>query len=97
MNFRKIKYIRVKDSIAHRKKFDGLMRAKNTRTSQSPLHLEIETLIWEMECMRNLKQFSVTFTTNYSQLVKMVCFRTRRMISLCKLFERHKILDEKFQ
>lgn len=47
--------------------------------------------------MRNLKQFSVTFTMNYFQLVKMVCFRTRRMISLCKLFERHKILDEKFQ
>ena len=31
----------------------------NTRASQSPLHSKIEALIWAMECMRNLRQFSV--------------------------------------
>ena len=51
---------------------DGLMGARNTRASQSPLHSEIEVLIWAMECMRNLRQFSVTFATDFSQLVKMV-------------------------
>ena len=38
----------------------------------SPLHLEMEALIWAMECMRNLRQFQVTFATDCSQLVKMV-------------------------
>ena len=52
--------------------FDGLMGARNTRASQSPLHSEIEALIWIMKCMRNLRQFSVTFATDCSQLVKMV-------------------------
>ena len=31
-----------------------------------------EALIWAMECMKNLRQFQVTFSTNCSQLVKMV-------------------------
>ena len=35
--------------------FDGLMGARNTKASQPPLHSEIETLIWAMECMRNLR------------------------------------------
>ena len=52
--------------------FDSLMGARNTRVSQSPLHSEIETLIWWMKCMRNLRQFTVTFATDCSQLVKMV-------------------------
>ena len=52
--------------------FDGLMGARNTRASQSPLHSEMEALIWAMECMRNLRQFSVIFVTDCSQLVKMV-------------------------
>ena len=52
--------------------FDGLMGARNTRACQSPLHSEIEALIWAMECMRNLRQFSVTFATDCSQSVKMV-------------------------
>ncbi|KAF8116576.1 hypothetical protein N665_0016s0007 [Sinapis alba] len=52
--------------------FDGLIGARNTRTSQSPLHSEIKTLIYAMECMRNLRHFFVIFTTNYSQLVNMV-------------------------
>lgn len=53
------------------KGFDGLMGAKNTRAAQSPLHSEIDALIWALECMRNLRQFTVTFATDYSQLVKL--------------------------
>ena len=37
--------------------FDGLMGRRNTRASLSPLHLEIEALMWAKECMRNLQQF----------------------------------------
>ena len=29
-------------------------------------------MIWEIECMKNLRQFQVTFATDCSQLVKMV-------------------------
>ena len=32
----------------------------------------MEALIWAMKCMRNLRQFRVTFATDFSQLVKMV-------------------------
>ena len=35
--------------------FDGLMGARNTIASLSPLHAEVEALIWVMECMRNLR------------------------------------------
>jgi len=52
--------------------FDGLLGARNVRASLSPLHAEIEALLWAMECMRNLRQFQVTFATDCSQLVKMV-------------------------
>lgn len=52
--------------------FDGLMGAINTRGSLSPLHSEIEALSWTIECMRNLRQFHLTFAINYSQLIKMV-------------------------
>ena len=52
--------------------FKGLMGARNTRTSLSPLHSEVEALIWEMESMRNLRQYHVTFATDCIQLVKMV-------------------------
>ncbi|KAF8093425.1 hypothetical protein N665_0383s0053 [Sinapis alba] len=52
--------------------FAGLMGARNTRASLSPLHSEIEALIWAMECMRNLRQFHVTFAMDCIQLVKMV-------------------------
>ncbi|XP_056864324.1 uncharacterized protein LOC130511381 [Raphanus sativus] len=48
------------------------MGARNVRASVSPLHEEIEALVWAMECMRNLLQFQVTFATDCSQLVKMV-------------------------
>lgn len=43
-----------------------------TRASQSPLNSEIEALIWVIECMRNLRQFTVTFETDCSYLVKKV-------------------------
>ena len=52
--------------------FDGLMGARNVRASLSPLHAEMEALLWAVECMRNLCQFQVTFTTNCCQLAKMV-------------------------
>ena len=35
--------------------FDGLMGARNVRASLSPLHSEVEALLWAMECMRNLR------------------------------------------
>ncbi|XP_056841697.1 uncharacterized protein LOC130494887 [Raphanus sativus] len=50
----------------------GLMGEKNVRVSLYPLHSEIEALLWAMECVRNLRQFHVTFATDCSQLVKMV-------------------------
>ena len=52
--------------------FDGLLAARNVRECLSPLHAEMETLIWAMECMKNLRQFQVTFATDCFQLVKMV-------------------------
>ena len=52
--------------------FDGLLEARNVRACLSPLHAEIEALIWAMECIRNLRQFQVTFATDCYQLVKMV-------------------------
>ena len=48
------------------------MGAKNTRASHSPLHSEMEVLIWAMECIKNLRHFTVTFATDCAQLVKMV-------------------------
>ncbi|KAL0816088.1 hypothetical protein Bca101_072532 [Brassica carinata] len=44
--------------------FEGLMRARNVRASLSPLYAEFEALLWEMECMRYLRQFQVTFATD---------------------------------
>ena len=35
--------------------FDGLMRLRNVRASLSPLHSEVEALLWTIECMRNLR------------------------------------------
>ena len=52
--------------------FDGLMEARNVRVSLSPLRAEMGALLWEIECMKNLRQFRVTFVTYCSQLVKMV-------------------------
>ena len=52
--------------------FDGLIEARNVRASLSPLHAEMEALLWVMKCMRNLRQFQVTVATNCSKLVKMI-------------------------
>ena len=35
--------------------FDGLLGVKNARASLSPIHAEMEALLWAMECMRNLR------------------------------------------
>ena len=48
------------------------MGARNVRASLSLLHAEMEALLWAIECMRNLRQYQVTFATDCSQLVKMV-------------------------
>lgn len=39
--------------------FDGLMGVRNTRTTLSPLHSELEAFMWAIECMRNLHQFQI--------------------------------------
>jgi len=52
--------------------FEGLMGARNVRASLTHLHAEMESLLWAMECMKNLRQFQVAFATDCSQLVKMV-------------------------
>ena len=43
------------------------MGERNTRASLSQLHSEVEVLIWAMECMRNLRQYHVTFATIYGR------------------------------
>ena len=48
--------------------FQGLLGARNTRACLSPLHAEMEALIWAMQCMRNLHQFQVTFATDCSHI-----------------------------
>ena len=50
----------------------GLFGARNVRACLSPLHAEMEVLIWAMESMKNLRQFRVTSATDCSQLMKMV-------------------------
>ena len=64
--------------------FAGLMGIRNVRASLSPLHSEVETLIWAIEYMKNLRQFHVTFATDCFQLMKMVS-GTRRIISFYNL------------
>lgn len=44
--------------------FTGLMGARNVWASLSSLHAEVEAFVWAMECMRNLRQFQVTFATD---------------------------------
>ena len=67
--------------------FDGFTEAKNVRASLTPLHAEMETLLWAMECMKNLCQFQVMFA-NCSQLVKMVS-ELEECAVFCKLFGRY--------
>ena len=75
--------------------FAGLMGARNTRVSQSPLHSEIEALIWGMKCMRNLRQLTVTFATYCSQLVKMVSEPEERP-AFASYLEDIKVLQSSF-
>ena len=49
-----------------------MLGARNVRACLTPLHAEMEALIWAMECMKSLRQFQVTFATDCSQLVNMV-------------------------
>lgn len=71
------------------------MGTRNTRASQSPLHSEVKALIWAIKCMKNLRQFNVTFATDYSQLMK-DGFRIKRVAGICKLFGRHQDTERKF-
>ena len=48
-----------------------------------------------MECMRNLRQFTVTFATNYSQLVKMVS-ETEELSAFASYLEDIKVLKKSF-
>ena len=49
-----------------------LLGVRNVRASLSPLHAEMEALLWAMECMINLRQFQVTCATDCSHLAKIV-------------------------
>uniref|UniRef100_A0A0D3DLB8 RNase H type-1 domain-containing protein n=1 Tax=Brassica oleracea var. oleracea TaxID=109376 RepID=A0A0D3DLB8_BRAOL len=71
------------------------MGARNVRACLSPLHAEIETLIWAMKCMRNLRQFQVTFATDCSQLVKMVS-EPEEWLAFASYLEDLKILKASF-
>jgi len=50
--------------------FAGLLGARNVRACLTPLHTEMEALLWAMKCMKNLRQFQVTFATDCSQKEK---------------------------
>ena len=68
--------------------FDGLMGERTLRA-------EVEALLWAMECMKNLRQFQVTFTTDCSQLVKMVSEPEKRS-AFVNYLEDIKALKESF-
>ena len=75
--------------------FDGLLGARNVRASLSSFHAEMEALLWAMECMRNLRQFQVTFAMDCSQLVKMVS-ETEEWPAFASYLEDIRILKECF-
>ena len=75
--------------------FDGLLGARNVRASLSPLHAEMEALLWAMECMRNLRYFQVTFATDCSQLMKMVS-EPKECPAFADYLEDYKTLTESF-
>ncbi|KAG7603866.1 putative transposase Ptta/En/Spm plant [Arabidopsis thaliana x Arabidopsis arenosa] len=52
------------------------MGAANIRKNLSPLHAEVEALMWEMNCMIGADNQEVVFLTDYSDLVKMVSSST---------------------
>ena len=72
------------------------MDARNTKANLSPLHSEVEALVWTMDCMQNLHQFHITFTTDCSQLGE-DGFETRRIDRFYKLFGRYQDPEEIFQ
>ncbi|KAG7599579.1 Zinc finger CCHC-type [Arabidopsis suecica] len=53
------------------------MGAANLRRSLSPLHAEVEALLWEMKCMIGADNQEVAFFTDCSDLVKMVSSPTK--------------------
>ena len=55
----------------------------------------MEALLWAMECMRNLRQFPVTFAMDCSQLVKMVS-EPEEWPAFASYLEDIKILKECF-
>ena len=71
------------------------MGARNVWASLYPLHAEMEALLWAMECMRNLREFQVTFATDYFQLVKMVS-EPEEWQAFTSYLEYIKILKESF-
>ena len=75
--------------------FKGLMGARNTRASLSPLHSEVEALIWVMESMRNLRQYHVTFAMDCIQLVKMA-YAPEDWPAFANYLDDIKILQESF-
>ena len=68
---------------------------RNTRASQSPLYSEMETFIWAMKCMMNLRQFTVTFATDCSQLVKMI-LEQKECSAFASYLEDIKVLKRSF-
>ncbi|XP_024009429.1 uncharacterized protein LOC112084511 [Eutrema salsugineum] len=51
---------------------ERIMGTQNVRRSLTPLHAEIEALIWAMHCMLENQKMEVAFATDCSELVKMV-------------------------
>ncbi|EOA11936.1 hypothetical protein CARUB_v10016547mg, partial [Capsella rubella] len=45
---------------------------KSFRRSLSPLHAELDALLWAMECMSKIGTFTTSFATDCSDLVKMI-------------------------
>ncbi|KAG7588830.1 Ribonuclease H domain [Arabidopsis suecica] len=52
------------------------MGAANLRRSLSPLHIEVEALLWAMKCMIGADNQELVFFTDCSDLMKMVSFPT---------------------
>jgi len=48
------------------------MGVANLRRSLSPLHKEVEAVLWMMKCMIGADNQKITFFTDCSDLVKMV-------------------------
>ncbi|KAL0661545.1 hypothetical protein Bca4012_098382 [Brassica carinata] len=63
---------------------------------ESPLYSKIEALICTMECIRNLRQFRVTFATDCAQLVKMVSESEESIRVFASYFENITFLKKSF-